>query len=95
MDARFPYTWKYWLSALLLAALLGAQALQAAHVHGDHGQSQDCVQCKLDSGHALLSDQQRSPLEAATPARVRSPMPAAPVLTAYRIPSRGPPALSS
>lgn len=95
MDARSPNVVKYWLSALLLAALLGAQAVQAAHVHADHLQGPDCVQCKLDSGHALLSEQQRPPLLRTALTRPLARIPAAPFRTAYRLPARGPPTLSS
>jgi len=82
------------LPALLLAALLGAQTLQAAHLHADHPTGGDCLQCQIDTGQAALPSGGHA---AAIPCAAGNACPGialAPVATFYRLAARGPPALS-
>lgn len=94
MNTRKTLLHPRWLPALLLAALLGAQAVQAAHVHADHLQGADCVQCKLESGHAVVCEPVHAPSVATATVTVGLPVPAAPVSNVLRPPSRGPPTFS-
>ncbi len=80
-----------WLPVLLLAALLGAQAIQADHAHADHLLAQDCVQCKLDNSHAVLPERVGSGTILIQAAESRLAVPAAPVSIHYRRAARGPP----
>lgn len=95
MKCRAVISHARWLPALLLAVLLGAQVVQAAHVHADHLQGQDCVQCKLESGHAVVCEPVHPPSVAAAAVTPGLPVPLAPVSNFFRLPSRGPPTLSS
>lgn len=94
MNLRTRFNARGWLLTLLLAALLGAQAVQAAHVHADHLQSQDCLQCKLDNGQAVLPDPARTPTATAALIRFMPLAPAVIVADFFRLPARGPPTFS-
>ncbi len=82
------------VSAVLLTVLLGAQAVQAAHLHVDHPGTADCLQCQMDTGQAAL------PTTGQLPAANRAvgvnllPMAPAPVVSHYDLAARGPPARS-
>ena len=80
-----------WLPILLLAALLGAQVAQAGHVHADHLLAQDCVQCKLDNGSALLQERAATSVVVIPAGEVHLTAPDAPVALHYRRAARGPP----
>lgn len=95
MKSRVAILQTRWLPALLLAAVLGAQVVQAAHIHADHQQGPDCVQCKLESGHAVVCEPANGISVAPVAATVGVPVPAGPVSKYFRLPSRGPPTLST
>ncbi len=92
LAARYP-VFKL-LPALLLAALLGAQVVQAGHVHADHLTAGDCLQCQFDTGQAVLPATQHTPVATSATDSNRLAIALAPVATHYRLAARGPPTLS-
>ncbi len=82
------------LPALLLAVLLGAQTVQAAHIHGDHLGTADCLQCQTDTGQAVLPVSGHTPVANCAGGNHQPAIALAPVSTHYRLAARGPPALS-
>jgi hypothetical protein len=94
MNTRTTIPGNRWLPVLLLALLLGAQVAQAVHVHADHLLAQDCAECKLETGHAILADSLHAHT-VVTPATIdRLVLPPAPVSLSYRLAARGPPPTS-
>ncbi len=83
-----------YLPALMLAALLGAQVLQFAHIHADHGVPHDCIQCQSDSGQALLPETAHAPMFVAPAGNDRPVIALAPISNFYHLDARGPPRIS-
>jgi hypothetical protein len=84
-----------WLFTALMVVMLGAQLVQSAHLHADHGLAPDCLQCQADGGQIMaLADAATPPCLAIT-SKHHPKIAAAPGATFYRLPARGPPALSS
>ncbi len=82
---------KHWIAALSLVVLLGAQLLQATHVHAEVDAWQDCHQCQLDSGNGHVASK-AAPVDSAD--SVVTPVGAilaAAVSINYRRSARGPP----
>jgi hypothetical protein len=82
------------LPTLLLAALLGAQTAQAAHLHIDHQGGTDCLQCQSDMGHAVLPVTGHATVANWAAVNQQPAIALAPVSTCYRLAARGPPAYS-
>lgn len=82
------------LTALSLALFLGAQFALAGHLHADDALVADCLQCQFDRGHAAIGVFS-SAADAPRSSVVTTYAVAAPYLCAcYRLPARGPPAIS-
>jgi hypothetical protein len=83
------------VAGVLLVLYLAVLGLQSAHVHAEHVLVTDCVYCQSDPGHGGASDTLQvasrfipavEPLISFTPAIIA---------VLYRLPVRGPPAITS
>jgi hypothetical protein len=95
MNRQTSQTRYRWLFTAVMVLMLGAQCLQAGHLHADHGFTPDCAQCQADGGQAVGVTDAVTPL--CLPA-AGAPDPAIAVVTVatfYRLAARGPPALPS
>jgi hypothetical protein len=84
-----------WVFATLIVVLLGAQVLQSAHLHADHGLAPDCAQCQVDGGQAMAVTDAETPPCLPSGNALNPDIATAPVATFYRLAARGPPELSS
>lgn len=82
------------LPTFLLVVLLGAQSLQAVHLHVDHPTLDDCLQCQVDSWQAVLPVTSAGPAALVPASNDHPAVSLAPVSTHYRFLARGPPSFS-
>jgi hypothetical protein len=79
--------------ALLLALLLAVQTGLLAHVHVDHLQHTDCLQCQADANPAALATPGALPPVAPARSLPRRALFQAPAPTPFPPSARGPPSI--
>ena len=84
-----------WVAAILMVILMGAQAVQAGHVHAADGLTAECAQCHAQGGQALAATDAPTPPCLPVACVSHPDTAAATVATFYRLAARGPPARSS